>query len=194
MSTSDAALGSMPEWDLRDLYPGTDSAELKRDLAWAAEEAARIRATYQGKLAALGGDGAALAEAIKSYEKLADVIGRIASYSGLLYYADTSDADRAKFFGDMQTKITAISTELVFFELEMNQIDDAVLDAALKHPTLARYAPWFADLRKEKPYQLEEQLERLFVEKAATSRAAWDRLFNETMAHCASRWRARPSP
>src|SRR5690606_10241596 len=97
MSTSDAALGSMPEWDLRDLYPGTDSAELKRDLAWAAEEAARIRATYQGKLAALGGDGAALAEAIKAYEKLADVIGRIASYSGLLYYADTSDADRAKF-------------------------------------------------------------------------------------------------
>jgi oligoendopeptidase F len=172
----------MPEWDLRDLYPGTDSAELKRDLAWAAEEAVRIRAAYQGKLAALGGDGAALAEAIKAYEKLADVIGRIASYSGLLYYGDTSDADRAKFFGDMQTKITAISTELVFFELEMNQIDDAVLDAALRHPELARYAPWFADLRKEKPYQLEEQLERLFVEKAATSRAAWDRLFNETMA------------
>ena len=182
MSTSDAALGTMPEWDLRDLYPGTDSPELKRDLAWAADEAARIRAAYQGKLAAIGGDGAALAGALKAYEKLADVIGRIASYSGLLYYADTSDGERAKFFGDMQTKITAISTELVFFELEMNQIDDAVLDAALKHPDLKRYAPWFADLRKEKPYQLEEQLERLFVEKAATSRAAWDRLFNETMA------------
>ena len=45
MSTSDAALGSMPEWDLRDLYPGTASAELKRALTWAAEEAARLRAS-----------------------------------------------------------------------------------------------------------------------------------------------------
>ena len=181
MSTSDAALGTMPEWDLGDLYPATDAPELTRDYKWAADEAARMRADYQGKLAALAGDGAALAEAVKAYEKLSDVIGRIASYAGLRYYADTSDGDRAKFFGDMQSKITAISTELVFFELELNQIDDATLDAALQHPELARYAPWFADLRKEKPYQLDEQLERLFVEKAATSRAAWDRLFNETM-------------
>ena len=181
MSTSDAALGTMPEWDLGDLYPATDAPELTRDYKWAADEAARMRADYQGKLAALAGDGAALAEAVKAYEKLSDVIGRIASYAGLRYYADTSDGDRAKFFGDMQSKITAISTELVFFELELNQIDDATLDAVLQHPELARYAPWFADLRKEKPYQLDEQLERLFVEKAATSRAAWDRLFNETM-------------
>ena len=30
-------------------------------------------------------------------------------------------------------------------------------------------------------HQLEEQLEKLFHEKAQTSRGAWDRLFNETM-------------
>ncbi|MFN3743121.1 MAG: M3 family oligoendopeptidase [Hyphomicrobiaceae bacterium] len=194
MSASDVDLGPMPEWDLRDLYPGTDSAELKRDLTWAAEEAARIRATYQGKLAALGSDGAALAEAVKAYEKLSDVVGRIGAYAGLLYYANTTDSARAKFFGDTQNKITAISTELVFFELELNQIDDAALEAALKHPELARYAPWFADLRKEKPYQLEEKLERLFVEKAATSRAAWDRLFNETMAALRFEVEGEPKP
>jgi oligoendopeptidase F len=194
MSTSDAALGLMPEWDLRDLYPGTDAAELKRDLTWAAEEAARIRATYQGKLVTLGSDGAELAEAVKAYEKLSDVIGRMGSYAGLLYYANTTDSERAKFFGDMQTKITAISTELVFFELELNQIDDAALATALEHAALARYAPWFADLRKEKPYQLEEKLERLFVEKAATSRAAWDRLFNETMAALRFEVEGEPKP
>ena len=48
-------------------------------------------------------------------------------------------------------------------------------------PALARYKPWIDDLRKEKPYQLEEQLERLFHEKAITSHGAWSRLFSETM-------------
>ena len=48
-------------------------------------------------------------------------------------------------------------------------------------PALARYKPWFDDLRKEKPYQLDEKLERLFHEKSITSRALWNRLFNETM-------------
>ena len=181
MSPADTALGPMPEWDLGDLYAGTDAPELARDFKWCAEEARRIATTYQGKLVGLGSDGAALAVAVKAYEQLQDVVGRIASFAGLLYYADTSDTARAKFFGDTQSKITALSTDLVFFELELNQIEDAALDAVLKHPDLVRYAPWFADLRKEKKYQLDEQLEKLFVEKAATSRSAWDRLFNETM-------------
>ena len=178
---ADTALGPMPEWDLGDLYTGTEAPELARDFKWAAEEARRIANTYQGKLVGLGSDGAALAVAVKAYEALQDVVGRIASFAGLLYYADTSNTARAKFFGDTQSKITALSTDLVFFELELNQIEDGTLEAVLKHPDLARYAPWFADLRKEKKHQLDEQLEKLFVEKAATSRSAWDRLFNETM-------------
>jgi oligoendopeptidase F len=36
-------------------------------------------------------------------------------------------------------------------------------------------------LRKEKPYQLSDDLERLFHEKGMTGRAGWSRLFSETM-------------
>ena len=191
---ADAALGPMPEWNLGDLYPGPDSPEIARDFKWSADEARRIRETYQGKLAGLATDGAALAVAVKAYEALQDVVGRIASFSGLLYYADTSDTARAKFFGDTQSKLTALSTDLVFFELELNQIDDAALAKALEHPDLVRYKPWFADLRKEKPYQLDEKLETLFVEKAATSRSAWDRLFNETMTSLRFEVAGEPKP
>jgi oligoendopeptidase F len=191
---ADTALGPMPEWDLGDLYASTDAPELARDFKWAAEEARRIATAYQGRLVGLAGDGAALAVAVKAYEALQDVVGRIGSYAGLLYYADTSDTARAKFFGDTQSKITALSTDLVFFELELNQIEDAALDAVLKHPDLVRYAPWFADLRKEKKHQLDEQLEKLFVEKAATSRSAWDRLFNETMTALRFEVAGEPKP
>ncbi len=177
----EADLGPMPEWNLIDLYPGPASPEVGTDLARAATEAKEIKDTYQGKLAAHAAHPEALAVAVKRYESLSDLIGRLGSYAGLLYAANTADATRAKFYGDIQERITAVTTDLIFFELEINTIDDATLAAALKHPDLVRYQPWFDDLRKEKPYQLEERLEQVFHEKSVTSRASWNRLFNETM-------------
>jgi oligoendopeptidase F len=174
-------LGPMPVWNLADLYPDPGSEAVRADLAAAGAEAADIAARCQGKLAALAERGERLAEAIVAYERLHERLGKLGSYAGLLYAADTSNPEHAKFYGDIQEKITAITTGLIFFELELNRIDDAVLERALKAPELARYKPWLDDLRKEKPYQLEEQLERVFHEKSITSRNAWNRLFNETM-------------
>src|SRR4029453_3979114 len=98
----------------------------------------------------------------------------------LLYTADTTDPVKAKFYGDVQEKLTTISTDLVFFELELNQIAEADLAAAMQVKALAVYKPWFDDLRKEKPYQLDERLERLFSDKSVTGRAARGRLFTGT--------------
>ena len=174
-------LGPMPVWNLGDLYPGPKSGAVQTDLAKADAEAKRLQERYQGKLASAAANGSDLAEAINAYESLSDTLGRLGSYAGLLYAADTSNPEHAKFYGDIQEKLTAITTALIFFELELNTIDDGVLAQALKVPSLARYKPWLDDLRKEKPYQLEEKLERVFHEKSITSRASWNRLFNETM-------------
>jgi len=120
-----ADLGAMPVWNLGDLYPSPTSAEFQRDLDKAAADAKRIAETYKGKLAGLGKDGAALAKAVKAYEALSDVMGRLGSYAGVLYAADTTDPAKAKFYGDVQEKLTAISTDLVFFELELHLIEEA---------------------------------------------------------------------
>jgi len=178
----EADLGPMPEWNLDDLYCGPDAPEIERDLADARTRASRLKDAYQGRLVAVANDGAQLAEAIRAYEELSDLMGRLGSYAGLLYAGDQSDPLRAKFYGDISEKLTDISSHLIFFELEINKIPDATLEQALRHPALARYKPWFDDLRKEKPYQLEEKIEKLFHEKSQTARAAWNRLFNETMA------------
>jgi oligoendopeptidase F len=179
--TKGADLGDMPVWDLRDLYPGPQSEAVDDDLKKAAVEAKRIKERYEGRLAAAAEDGAQLAEAISAYEDLSEVLGKLGAYAGLLYAADTANVAYAKFYGDIQEQLTTISTELIFFELELNKLDDALLARALKVPAAARYKPWLDDLRKEKPYQLEERLERAFHETALTSRGAWNRLFNETM-------------
>jgi oligoendopeptidase F len=187
-------LGSMPEWNLADLYTAPSAPEVERDFAAAAAEAKRIKATYQGKLSEIARNGATLAEAVTAYERLTDLMGRLGSYASLLYAGDRADPQRAKFYGDTSEKITMLSANLIFFELELNKIEDAVLAEALKYPALARYKPWFEDLRKEKPYQLEEKLEQLFHERSQTARAAWDRLFNETMTALRFQVAGEPEP
>ncbi|WP_295555618.1 M3 family oligoendopeptidase [uncultured Hyphomicrobium sp.] len=194
-AASDAPdLGQIPEWDLSDLYRGTDDPAVARDIERSTAEARRIKESYQGKLAGLASDGPALAEAIAAYEQLSDLMGKLGSYAGLLYAANQADPARAKFYGDMSEKLTRISTDLIFFELELNQIDEAALASAIKAPALAKYRPWLEDLRKEKPFQLEEKLEQLFTEKGQTGRGAFGRLFSETMTGLRFNVDGEPAP
>jgi oligoendopeptidase F len=178
-------LGALPEWNLTDLYSGLDSPEIKRDLEQADSDCATFEQDFKGRLAAMAaGDGAgrALAEAVKRYEAIDDRLGRLVSYASLVYAGNTTDPVRAKFYGDVQERITAASLHLLFFTLELNRIDDAQLDAAMRDPALGHYRPWIEDVRREKPYQLEDRVEELFHEKSVTGYSAWNRLFDETIA------------
>ncbi len=177
-------LGDMPEWKLEDLYPSLDAPELDRDIKKLQSDAKTFHDSYHGKLNDIvdgGAGGSDLARIVREYEALQDLAGRIGSFAGLLYAGDTSNPERAKFYGDIQEKLTEISSSLLFFSLELNRLEDSVVDACCADPDLQVYRPWIDDLRKEKPYQLEDELEQLFHEKSVTSRGAWNRLFNETI-------------
>ena len=179
------ALGTLPEWDLSDLYPAISAPEVSDDLKRAEAAAVEFEEKYKGKLADLleESDGpAALAGVVREFEALEDLLGRLVSFAGLVYSGNTTDPERAKFYGDVQEKITATSAHLLFFALEINRIADDVLDRAVEDPELAHFAPWLEDIRKEKPYQLEDRIEQLFHEKSVTGAGSWNRLFDETIA------------
>ena len=132
---------------------------------------------------AAGADGgSALAAAVRRYEAIDDLMGRLGSYAGLVHAGDTVDPARTKFYGDMQERMTAASTHLLFFTLELNRIDDAVLEAAMADPALGHYRPWLEDVRRYRPYQLEDRVEQLFHEKSVTGYSAWNRQFDATIA------------
>ncbi|MFO1142848.1 MAG: M3 family oligoendopeptidase [Amaricoccus sp.] len=178
---ADAALGDLPEWDLGDLYAGPDAPEIARDGEWLAAEARAFAADYEGKLATL--DAAGLLEAIRRYERIQTISGRVMSFAGLRYSQNTTDPTRAKFYGDRQTELTDASAPLVFFTLELNRIDDAALDALLAaDPELARYKPVLDRVRAMKPYQLSDELERFLHDQSVVGASAWNRLFDETLA------------
>ena len=184
MSNAQNALGDLPEWNLNDLYPGMDSAELKADKEKSLTEAIAFETDYKGKLDDLlqAGDAEALGKAVRVYEQMQDRLGRMISYAGLIYATDSSNPKHAKFYGDIQEHLTNASSHVLFFELELNRLNDVKLDDLMNHGALAYYKPWFADIRMEKPYQLDDKLEQLFHEKSQTGASAWNRLFDETMS------------
>ncbi len=175
-----AAAEKLPVWDLTDLYPGPDSPALKRDLDQSEADAKRFRERHLGKVGGLS--GAELGRAIADYERLDEVLARAGSYAGLVHATAMEDPEVGRFYQTIQERLTRISTELLFFTLELNHIENAALEEKLKDPAAARYRPWLRDLRVFRPHQLSEEMEKLLHEKSVTAYSAWVRLYDETQA------------
>jgi oligoendopeptidase F len=179
--SDDAALDGLPEWDLGDLYPGMESPELAADLTRAEADAKAFATEFTGTLDGL--DGAALARAIARYERIEEILGRIMSFASLVHAGNVSDPEIGRFFQTTQERANDIGTHLLFFTLEINRIEDAALDRRIADSAaLGHYTPWLRDIRAMRPHQLSDEIEKLLHEKQVAGRAAWIRLFNETMA------------
>jgi oligoendopeptidase F len=172
--------GELPTWDLNDLYPGPDSPEVEAELSAALAEARAFEQAHAGELEKMS--GRALAAAIGVYERIEERLGRLMSYAQLLFAGDSTDAARGKFYQTASERVTAISSHLLFFTLELNRLDEDAIERKLADPELARWRPWLRDLRVFRPHQLSDELEKLLHEKEVTGRAAWSRLFDETVA------------
>jgi oligoendopeptidase F len=179
-STGSAAGAALPSWDLRDLYESETDPKLAADLETAAQDSVAFEAAYQSRIADLS--GAALGQAIEKFEQIEEVLGRIMSFASLRFSADSTDPEAGKFYQTMSERVTAISTHLLFFTLELNRVPAAVLEVQLRDPGLARYRPWLRDLRVFLPHQLSDELEKFIHEKEVTGSSAWSRLFDETNA------------
>ncbi|MFO1024120.1 MAG: M3 family oligoendopeptidase [Acetobacteraceae bacterium] len=170
----------LPTWDLSDLYKSPDDPAIAADFHRAETMARSFAATYAGRLAT--SPGAFIADAIATYEDIQETLGQLSSYSQLLFAGDSTDPAIGRFYQSVRERVTAISSDLIFFSLELNRMSDAVLDNKLADPKLARYQPWLRDLRVYRPHQLSDELEKLVHERDLTANGAWVRLFDETIA------------
>ena len=177
---SAGAVEPLPAWDLADLYPGPRSEAVEADFAEAARAARGFSDQYAGTLAGIS--GAALAASLAEYQRIEEIQGRLMSYAQLQFSADSTDAARGQFYQSVAERVTTISSDLLFFPLELNRLDDAVLAEKEQDPALARWSPWLRDLRVFRPHQLSDEAEKLLHEKEVTGRSAWSRLFDETIA------------
>lgn len=177
--------GDLPEWDLSDLYSSFTSDELDRDLKTLDVISGSLAKDFEGKVVDLARDrngDAAIADLLRRYEVISDLMGRIGSYAQLLFAKDSTDLECAKFYGDIQARLTEVQSRLIFVTLELNALEEQDLEMLYRQSDeIARLRPWMEDNRCHKPFQLAPAVERMLSEKSVTSRQAWVRLFDESM-------------
>ena len=176
---------ALPEWNLADLYAGRDDPKIEIDLA-AAKAANDELASLEGLFLQARGEperlGVLLDRGIKLYEQATNGLWGVGAYAGLAASTARDDPAWAKFEADLRARSSAIAAESLFFSLELNQLEDRELEAALQaHPAAARWTPWLRRLRLSRPHELTPDLERYIVDRGPAV-SNWVRLYDETLA------------
>src|SRR5688572_4283796 len=167
-------------WDLSDLFAGRDDpkieATLKNCHGRAEAFAERFRYPMEQPNTLTAG---ILLQALNELETIYEALGRVGSYSGLLYAADTAKPEYQDLEQRVEQRSTEIRNQLLFFELEWLKCDEEIANRLIGDPRLNAYRHYLANLRRYRPHTLSEPEEKIINEKHNTGRNAFGRLFSE---------------
>jgi oligoendopeptidase F len=175
----------LPEWRLDDLYAGRIDPKIEADIARAKADNDAL-AALEGRFVAARADAKSLGElldqGIRLYEAATNGLWGVGAYAGLAASTARNDPAWAKFEADLRARSSQIAAESLFFTLEINQLDDAEIEAALTAvPAAARWRPWIRRVRLSRPHELSPDLERMLIDRGPAV-ANWSRLSEETLA------------
>ncbi len=170
---------NLPNWDLSDLYKGMDDPKIAQDKSNLGILSKKFEERYKGNVENL--DGETFAKAIREYEKIRELDYKLGVYAFLNLCTDQTNSEKKLFSSAIDEKSVEISKNTLFFGLEINKLDDANIEKKLETPEANHYRPFVENVRAFKNYQLNDDLERLFVDKSQTSGSAWVKLYSEKM-------------
>lgn len=172
---------NLPQWDLSALYkPAEVAAKIDKDIEESIKLSSDFSKKYYGKLK--DGNPAVIKEAIKDYEKIADLTGRLQSFGFLNYATDMAETNKVKLYQHIAEKLTPVGENLIFFNLELGQMPNDKLESLLLEPGMLRYKTWFEQLKAFEPYMLSEEVEKVIHLQNVTSQDGWVKLFDRVMA------------
>jgi oligoendopeptidase F len=175
-TSSTDLLASDVAWDLEPLVEGHGPAGVDELLDEASGLAEQLT-VHRGHFAEL--DAGGLAEVMRTLADVNERIERAGSYAGLRFSVDTTDPERGALMQHVEERATAITTQLLFFELEWAALPDDVAEALLGDERLKFCEHYLRAARRYRPHLLSEPEERVMAEKSVTGRSAWSRLFSE---------------
>ncbi len=179
MTTTELTGAEEVAWDLSDLYEGSDDPRLETDITEAEAAASAFRERYHGTVAGL--NAAELADAIAERERIEEVLTRVGYFAHLHFATDMADPPRGALVARITEKGAALDTQLLFFGLEIADLDDDTSEALLAGSELDHWRHWVRSLRKFRPYLLSEPEEKIVTEKTVSGVSAWGRLYEELL-------------
>ncbi len=178
-------LKNVPEWNLSDFYSSPKDKKISLEIKNIEKASEKFSKDFVGKVSKLS--ASQLFMAIETYEKISEQIGKVSSYSYLIYAADLSNQANISFYQNTSETLSKFESQLIFFTLELNKIDEK----KLKSSELKKYQPFIRDSRAFKKYQLSNELEKFSLEKNISGRNAFVRLFDETVSNLKFSYRGK---
>jgi len=181
---------TLPRWSLDDLYLGRDDPRIAEDLAAAGAAngaLVALKGAFVGARSEASRLGELIDEGVHHYEEATNRLWSVGAYASLAASTDHGDPAWARFEADIRARSAAIGAETLFFTLELNELEDRELAAALDAwPAASRWTPWLRRVRLGRPHELSAELERMLVDRAPAV-ANWSRLYDDTLAQLTAR-------
>jgi len=180
MHAAEKTQENLPDWNLNSLYSSNEDPKIKADLAEIKKQCIEFEKQYKGKI--VESNAKALFTAISEYDAISDHIVRLASYGFLQYCTKMEDSEAQGLYQNIDEQLTDITKHLIFFTLEINNIEDSAMKALFTDAELATYESFIMDSRAYKPYQLTHIEEEIIHEKSLTARSAWVKFYEDYSA------------
>lgn len=165
-------LESPQEWNLDDLYHGFDDPRLTQDLDDLQHTAATFRDRYRNRVKELTTEE--IADCLQQLEAIAEKTGYLYAFPSLVFAADTRNSEAKQFLDKVLEALTSIENQLLFFDLELKNLDAtkfAELEAAL-----TSYRHYLYRIAKFRAHTLSEAVEQTRNQDALTGRQAFIQL------------------
>jgi oligoendopeptidase F len=183
MSTAAPIAPPSVRWDLSDFFTSFDDPKIERTWENVKAKAEKFAASYRGKINADSVTAGLLAGALGELEALAQEAAKPVNYAQLEFVTDTGNPAKGAFMQKQIEKSTELNVMLMFFELELQAMPQAIVDSLLQDPALAKYQHYISVTRSFSPYRLTEAEEIVLEETSNTGSRAWQRLFEEVTAN-----------
>ena len=170
----------LPIWDLSEIYKNINDPKISRDIKNIRGSANNFLKKWKGKINNLSPSDFLIC--INEYQEINEAIYKIATHSSLTFATNMEDPEISKYNSSISDQITEILSTLIFVTLELSKVDDNTVTNWLNDKEAKNWEPYLNILRKRNPYLLDPLVEEILIEKSATGRSAWIRLFDETSA------------
>tara|TARA_B110000261_G_scaffold25569_1_gene27861 strand:+ start:1401 stop:3173 length:1773 start_codon:yes stop_codon:yes gene_type:complete len=170
----------LPIWDLTEIYTDIKDPKIKEDLKNIRKISKEFLISWKDKIKNLNSNE--LVDCIEQYQNINEKIYKIGTHSNLIFATNMEDPEISRYNSTISDEVTDIFSSLIFVSLELSKISDDVFNKWMLSEKAKEWMPYLKILRKRNPFILDPLVEEILIEKSATGRSAWVRLFDETSA------------
>jgi len=172
--TKDSNPYEQSRWSLNDLFPSSDSKELKH----ASGSLEELVTAFESLRDELRDDirSEEFIEIIKKLEEITKLIQRIGGFADLWFTEDTQDQSAQAMVAKIEQLSAEVSNRVLFFSIWWKSLDDKTAKNLMKGT--GDYLYWLEEMRHFKPYTLTEPEEKVINIKEVTGSSALVNLYD----------------